>query len=97
MKAILRHEEWKNEPKFITLSHDLRHIKRYIGQNTVPFEAKQEVIQVISAPDMTQNATKFHVISSRFFYDFIYPFDSQSISKQAQNSRISKQKTPRSE
>jgi len=47
----------------------------------VPFEAKQEVIQVISAPDMTQNATKFHVISSRFFYDFIYPFDSQSISK----------------
>lgn len=26
MKAILRHEEWKNEPKFITLSHDLRHI-----------------------------------------------------------------------
>jgi len=63
----------------------------------VPFEAKQEVIQVISAPDMTQNATKFHVISSRFFYDFIYLFDSQNISKQAQNSRISKQKTPRSE
>ena len=61
------------------------------------FEAKQEVIQVISAPDMTQNATKFHVISSRFFYDFIYLFDSQNISKQAQNSRISKQKTLRSE
>ena len=69
----------------------------YIGQNTVPFEAKQEVIQVISAPDMTQNATEIHVISSRFFYDFIYPFDSQSISKQAQNLRISKQKTLRSE
>ena len=64
-------------------------LQRYIGQNTVPFEAKQEVIQVISAPDMTQNATEIHVISSRFFYDFIYPFDSQSISKQAQNSRIS--------
>ena len=63
----------------------------------MPFEAKQEVIQVISAPNMTQNATKFHIISSRFFYDFIYPFDSQSISKQAQNSRISKQKTLRSE
>ena len=63
----------------------------------MPFEAKQEVIQVISAPDMTQNATKFHIISSRFFYDFIYPFDSQNISKQAQNSRISKQKTLRSE
>ena len=63
----------------------------------MPFEAKQEVIQVISAPDMTQNATKFHVISSRFFYDFIYLFDSQNISKQAQNSRISKQKTLRSE
>ena len=72
-------------------------LQRYIGQNTAPFEAKQEVIQVISAPDMTQNATKFHVISSRFFYDFIYLFDSQNISKQAQNSRISKQKTPRSE
>ena len=72
-------------------------LPRYIGQNTVPFEAKQEVIQVISAPDMTQNATEIHVISSRFFYDFIYPFDSQSISKQAQNSRISKQTTPRSE
>ena len=63
----------------------------------MPFEAKQEVIQLISAPDMTQNATKFHAISSHFFYDFIYPIDSQSISKQAQNSRISKQKTPRSE
>ena len=63
----------------------------------MPFEAKQEVIQVISAPDMTQNATKIRVISSRFSYDFIYPFDSQNISKQAQNSRISKQKTPRSE
>ena len=72
-------------------------LQRYIGQNTVSFEAKQEVIQVISAPDMTQNATKFHVISSRFFYDFIYLFDSQNISKQAQNSRIPKQKTPRSE
>lgn len=72
-------------------------LQRYIGQNTVPFEAKQEVIQVISAPDMTQNATDFHVISSRFFYDFIYPIDSQNISKQAQNSRISKQKTLRSE
>lgn len=72
-------------------------LQRYIGQNTVSFEAKQEVIQVISAPDMTQNATKFHVISSRFFYDFIYLFDSQNISKQAQNSRISKQKTLRSE
>lgn len=72
-------------------------LQRYIGQNTVSFEAKQEVIQVISAPDMTQNATKFHVISSRFFYDFIYLFDSQNISKQTQNSRISKQKTPRSE
>ncbi len=72
-------------------------LQRYIGQNTVPFEAKQEVIQVISAPNMTQNVTKFHIISSRFFYDFIYPFDSQSISKQAQNSRISKQKTLRSE
>ena len=72
-------------------------LQRYIGQNTVPFEAKQEVIQVISAPDMTQNATEIHVISSRFFYDFIYLFDSQNISKQAQNSRISKQKTPRSE
>jgi len=72
-------------------------LQRYIGQNTVPFEAKQEVIQVISAPDMTQNATKIRVISSRFFYDFIYPFDSQNISKQAQNSRIPKQKTPRSE
>ena len=69
----------------------------YIGQNTVPFEAKQEVIQVISAPDMTQNATKIHVISSRFFYDFIYPIDSQNISKQAQNSRISKQKALRPE
>ena len=63
----------------------------------MPFEAKQEVIQVISAPNMTQNATKIHVISSRFFYDFIYPIDSQNISKQTQNSRISKQKTPRSE
>lgn len=72
-------------------------LPRYIGQNTVPFEAKQEVIQVISAPDMRQNATKFHVISSRFFYDSIYLFDSQNISKQAQNSRISKQKTLRSE
>ena len=72
-------------------------LQRYIGQNTVPFEAKQEVIQVISAPDMTQNATKIRVISSHFFYDFIYPFDSQNISKQAQNSRISKQKTLRSE
>jgi len=41
-------------------------LQRYIGQNAVPFEAKQEVIQVISAPDMTQNATKFHAISSRF-------------------------------
>ena len=69
----------------------------YIGQNAVPFEAKQEVIQVISAPDMTQNATEIHVISSRFFYDFIYLFDNQNISKQAQNSRIFKQKTLRSE
>lgn len=63
----------------------------------MPFEVKQEIIQVISAPDMTQNATEIHVISSRFFYDFIYPFDSQNISKQAQNSRISKQKTLRPE
>ena len=63
----------------------------------MPFEAKQEIIQVISAPDMTQNATEIHVISSRFFYDFIYLFDSQNISKQAQNSRISKQKTLRPE
>ena len=72
-------------------------LPRYISQNTVPFEAKQEVIQVISAPDMTQNATEIHVISSRFFYDFIYLFDNQNISKQAQNSRIFKQKTLRSE
>jgi hypothetical protein len=56
-------------------------LQRYIGQNTVSFEAKQEVIQVISAPDMTQNATEFHAISSRFFYDFVYPIDSLSISR----------------